>query len=273
LAANQSGYDPERGFVAGEKRAVTPVPPSSEEGESEEDYGSDHLTRIGRWVTLAEHLRDVGAAADQLARALNLPDALGFTLGSAARWHDVGKAHEAFQRGIAADSNYSNGPWAKSGESRRPDYHMVDAHGNKQRRPYFRHELVSALAWLEHGGSDRGPVERDLIAYLIASHHGRVRLGLRALPVEPEPPGDPDRFFARGVWAGDLLPAVNAGEVAIPETVLRLDLMKLGEGAQGPSWTERTRRLLERHGPFALAWCEALVRIADWRASAMERAR
>jgi hypothetical protein len=41
-------------------------------------------------------------------------------------------------------------------------------------------------------------------------------------------------------------------------------------GPLGPSWTARTQGLLKRHGPFQLAWWEALVRLADWRASRKE---
>jgi CRISPR-associated endonuclease/helicase Cas3 len=47
--------------------------------------------------------------------------------------------------------------------------------------------------------------------------------------------------------------------------------MELGEGEQGPSWTERSLKLLDEHGPFCLAWLETLVRLADWRASAAEQ--
>ena len=46
----------------------------------------------------------------------------------------------------------------------------------------------------------------------------------------------------------------------------------IGEGEQGPSWTERTLKLLDQYGPFQLAWLETLVRLADWRASAAEQA-
>ncbi|MGB9104376.1 MAG: hypothetical protein WCC59_06450 [Terriglobales bacterium] len=57
----------------------------------------------------------------------------------------------------------------------------------------------------------------------------------------------------------------------VPEVELKLDLMQLGDGPQGASWTTRTQRLLKVLGPFQLAWCEALVRIADWRASRTEQ--
>ena len=43
--------------------------------------------------------------------------------------------------------------------------------------------------------------------------------------------------------------------------------MELGwDGGTRESWTERTRDLLARFGPFRLAWREALVCIADLRA-------
>src|SRR5690606_37712785 len=120
--------------------------------------------------------------------------------------------------------------------------------------------------------------DRDLVAYLIAAHHGKVRMGLRALPQEKTPP-DGQRY-ARGVWEGDVLPAVvlpadesGVGIGVAPETPLSLRIMELGRSPDGPSWTERTRRLLDTHGPFRLAWLESLLRIADWRGSASAQPR
>jgi CRISPR-associated endonuclease/helicase Cas3 len=135
------------------------------------------------------------------------------------------------------------------------------------KRAYFRHELASALAWLALHSND---ADADLIAYLIAAHHGKVRMSLRALPQEVNAPDG--RLLARGVWDGDRLPMVQfADGEAVPAVELKLDLMQLGDGPQGPSWTTRTQRLLKALGPFQLAWCEALVRIADWRASREEQ--
>lgn len=270
LAAAEGGYDPERGFVPGAPESVAPV--TIEAAEGSEGYGSDGLSYIGRRVTLSEHLVDVTAAMAELARALEVPDADGRMLETAAGWHDVGKAHEAFQRGIGFEPDDPEGPWAKSADSGRPRYRTLDENGKVQPRPGFRHELASALAWIDNGDTDLDAAARNLVAYLIAAHHGRVRMGLRALPAEQEPPGA-EVLYARGVWAGDTLPALELDGVSLPPMTLRLDLMRLGNGSQGPSWSERSHRLLDERGPFRLAWLEALLRIADWRASAQEAER
>lgn len=271
LAANQGGYRSTEGFVAGDKMPVEPIGAEIRDAGMAEVFSSDHPTAIGRWVRLPDHLAHVARAAEELGLALDIGEPERKAVTTAARWHDVGKAHEAFVRGIGATPDDPEGPWAKSDGNGRPDYHVLDGNGERVGRPFFRHELASMLAWLEHGGESLPDEQRDLVAYLIAAHHGRVRLGLRALPSEHEPP-EPERLFARGVWAGDRLPPLVFDGVRLPEATLRLDLMQLGDGPQGPSWTARTRRLLEMHGPFRLAWLEALVRIADWRASAREQA-
>ncbi|MYH07338.1 MAG: hypothetical protein F4146_02010, partial [Rhodothermaceae bacterium] len=56
-----------------------------------------------------------------------------------------------------------------------------------------------------------------------------------------------------------------------PGGSLTLSVMELGHNELSKeSWTERTRDLLQRFGPFRLAYLEALLRIADWRASSKE---
>ncbi len=261
LAASQGGYDPALGFVARSKPAVDVLPTA--EG-AQDQYSDDQPTQIGRWVTLEEHLGDVAAEARKLAQELLLQDDDVEVLRIAGCWHDVGKAHEAFQNALG------EGPrggvfWAKSAGRGRLRYSVTDADGREQARPCFRHELASMLAWLEHGADTP---RKDLIAYLLVAHHGRVRMGLRALPTERLPPDS--RLHARGIWEGDLLPSLTFGDQVLPETRLVLDLMRLGEGPQGRSWNDRARNLLLELGPFRLSWLESLVRVADWRASQHE---
>jgi len=268
LRARDGGYDPELGFHAAGKKPVTVVDPDPGSGLSDV-YNSDKLTSIGRFVSLTEHLNDVAAAAEQLINELALSEAEAQAMVTAARWHDVGKAHAAFQNMVLEDAHDAelrrNELWAKSASNRkRPNYFVV-SNGEKIPRRHFRHELASMLAWLEHGEINE---KHDLIAYLIAAHHGRVRTGLRALPDERRAPND--LRYARGIWEADPLPEVRLNGKSVPPTELRLNIMELGLGEQGPSWTERTQRLLRELGPFRLAWLEALVRIADWRASRQE---
>jgi CRISPR-associated endonuclease/helicase Cas3 len=268
LDSAAGAYDLDLGFTADARGAVPDIGPKNL--AAPEAHGDDRSSWTRVWVPLTEHLEHVAHQAAELGRALDLPAEDANVLATAARWHDAGKAHAVFQhdlvRKLAADDPRREGLWAKSG--RAPDgVQAEDARtpAEKNRRRYFRHELASALAWLAQRGSHP---EADLIAYLIAAHHGKVRTGLRSLPAEPAP--EDGRRHARGVWEGDLLPAVALPGEEVPSTPLRLDLMELGEGPQGPSWSARTQRLLRTLGPFRLAWLEALLRIADWRASAAE---
>jgi CRISPR-associated endonuclease/helicase Cas3 len=91
-------------------------------------------------------------------------------------------------------------------------------------------------------------------------------MSIRALPDE-KPPNDNQCRYARGIHEGDRLPAIDVSSITIPETPLSLEIMEIGQTDSGESWSSRTQTLLERHGPFVLAWLETLVRIADWRAS------
>jgi len=262
LRCSDGGYSVDLGFMAKHKDRNSPVTDIHSAADSGEAYDDDRWSEIGRFVPLSVHLADVALAADELCRALE-ETRHSAPVVKAARWHDVGKAHPAFQAMLlvnGATTAADDQLWAKS-----------DGTGSRLRlscmRKHFRHELASLLAWLEYG--DEEDEVHDLIAYLIAAHHGKVRMSLRALP--DEPPATDGQRFARGVWEGDALPAFDFDGEHLPETRLRLDVMELGDGAMGPSWTARTQGLLMVHGPFLLAWLEMLVRVADWRASAAER--
>lgn len=261
IDASSGGYDPQRGFDPALTATVAPVVTNASP-ETGLDDDPDAFTSTMR-ISLARHSAHVRDQAAALCGVfdVNLPERA--ILVEAALWHDLGKAHEAFVAltagAVAAGtaSPLAKWPTALNAKIRPPEA-----------RRYFRHELASALAYLDHRDWSE---DASLGAYLIAAHHGKVRMRLRALPGEPAP-SEPGRLFARGVHDGDVLPETRLDDIAVAETRLNLDLMQLGDGPCGPSWSARSQRLLAEIGPFRLAWLEALLRIADWRASEAEEA-
>ncbi len=246
------GYDDKLGFTADPKDLPSVLVAS---GPSPDHDESDVLTQwANRYVTLAEHANDAAQEMRTLGARLGGADPWPL-LERAARAHDLGKAHPVFQAMLTArlpddDARRNAGPWAKS----------AGGGGGRSQRKHFRHELASALARMAQGAE-------DLEVYIIAAHHGKLRLALRSRPGEKEPPLAATRF-ALGVWDGDVLPETSLGaEVVSPELVLNLEVMELGDGPSGPSWSARMSTLRDDWGPFRLAYWESLVRVADWRAT------
>lgn len=276
---------------------------------TDDSQDGDALSHAG-WKTIACHGGEVAAEARRLAAALQLPDPIGALLELAGRWHDAGKAHPAFQERINrhAPGHPGRGDLAKAPSSAwQRAYRCADGE-----RPGFRHELASALALfavLRHyepqhaallgayaewfASLDRAlpsaatdapsPVARavlglapsdfDLLAYLVAAHHGKVRVSLQAAPADQDfrpPAGDRRGLPIRGVREGDVLPALLLDPAQPPLPPLALTLAPAAIGLSpvtGPSWRDRTQRLQARYGPAALAFLEALVMVADRRAS------
>jgi CRISPR-associated endonuclease/helicase Cas3 len=232
-----------------------PALPVAPAGMAPESYDENRDSFTGNWKTLDDHTDEVIRSVQALAAALDLPERDRLALVRAARWHDVGKAHPEFQRMLrhgAAETPSSAVAYAQANNSPR-----------SCRRLFFRHELASALAWL--AAAPAAEPDRDLIAYLIAAHHGRVSMSLRGLPDEPSPLDDPDRLCSRGVWDGETLPKISLAE--LPSEPLRLDLslMRLGGGPTGRSWVSRMIALRNRSGVFELAVLGLLLRVADLR--------
>lgn len=253
VPSDQGGYDTETGWNPSIKK-VGPIKLDDVVTNDQDDYSRDRLSDKRSWEKIKEHTEKV---VQQLIGMMNILkiELNSETKGSlieAARWHDRGKAHHIFIEAIIRDENHQGDDWAKAPEIKR------------YQRKGFRHELAGALAMLQ--------AERtDLACYLAAAHHGKVRLSIRSLPTETRP-ADPGVRFARGIWDGEKLPSTDlGGGVIAPDVELSLEPMELGLSPDGKSsWVERMLNLRDdpNLGPLKLAFLEALLRVADMRASA-----
>lgn len=242
LRCSAGGYTNDGGWEPESVADVQPVG-TGEAADAMEGGDDDRLTFPRYRQSLTAHTDRVCAVLGGMLAELGTTAIAeyGESLAWSARHHDWGKAHAVFQRTLGND----DGSVLLAKQIKR---------GHHERR-HFRHELASALAALQVGGS-------DLQAYLIASHHGRARLHIRQAPGE--------RGFTLGIKEGESLPPADlGGGIAYPETVMSLGLTEMGLGHGGlPSWSDRMLGLLEELGPFRLGYLEAVLRAADWRASA-----
>ncbi|MFI1585506.1 CRISPR-associated endonuclease Cas3'' [Embleya sp. NPDC020630] len=205
------------------------------------------------WVSLDRHLLETEEEARAVTAALpGLTGEQREAVARAARFHDLGKCHDVFQAMLRGGGG-GEPPEHLLAKSKAPWSTGVST------RAYFRHELVSALILLngEHWHSPR--VDPELVTYLVAAHHGRVRVSVR-------PEADEDARTLLGVRDGDRTPpvAVSTGD-HFPGQSLDTEAFR-----PGGSWTPRALALRDRDdlGPFRLAYLESLVRVADWRSSA-----
>lgn len=279
VSATAGGYDILRGWDASVTQpvpvAAVPVEGAANEVDvapTDESANDDPASFANAWVGLAEHLDDAAGAARALmevAHMTSLNEVQVASVVASAAVHDIGKAHDVFQDTLFR----SAGDRQAAAERWRPLAKSASTRQFRHRQPYFRHELVSALMLAEHvdlPGTlclEAADADADLVRYLVAAHHGRVRLGIRSLQGETAPPEHGSAAIALGVVEGDVVAAFDLGPIHVESTTLRLDAMRIG-GKE--SWTAMALGLRDREdlGPFRLATLEALVRLADWRASA-----
>ncbi len=111
--------------------------------------------------------------------------------------------------------------------------------------------------------------EIDLVAWLVVTHHGKIRVSWTSSPLDQKS----GHGGISGICDGDEIPplelaAADGARVELPSLRVSLALAEMGfDSRYGISWADRVTRLLDRHGPTNLAWLEALLRAADWRAS------
>lgn len=255
LDAEAGGYDDKRGWDAKSKALVTVVSHGMGENEA---YDDDPLTWRRYEQTLAAHSLEARQAAERILADVRLSELEEFRaeLLHATQHHDWGKSHRIFQatlHGVSKETDLDGltlDPLLAKSKS-----------GQRHRRKRFRHELASALALLQTGAS-------DLMVYLAACHHGKVRLSIRALPDETKPDQESAKF-ARGIWDGDELPQADLGDgVRTEKLTLDLEPMLLGRSEKGQSsWLEQMLALRDQLGVFRLAYLECLIRAADVQAS------
>ncbi|MCL2724401.1 MAG: type I-U CRISPR-associated helicase/endonuclease Cas3 [Polyangiaceae bacterium] len=183
-------------------------------------------------VTLSDHLEHVSRLAERYAKSVGLEDALVAALKLAGQIHDLGKADPRFQRRLGASGDTL---MAKS-----ETYDKTVPRGE-------RHEVYSVAVmdqypdFLQHVGE-----HRDLLRYLVGTHHGHGR----AL----QPYVDDMGIAFHVPYQGETLNYHG-----------RPALHGLAAG-----WDDLFVRLNREYGPWMLAYLETILRLADHRSSAQE---
>lgn len=208
------------------------------------------------WMELGAHISKAVTEGRGLVSALgtSITDALiGAAVVDALRWHDVGKALERQSGGTMAQPFQEMLRSAGKPENGHPRDGILYAKSNRSggKPSGFRHEVASTLAYLASTEPE------DLVAYLILSHHGKVRM----LPLSWGEAG----VDACGVRPGDQVPASAVPGENPKAVVLAPSAFRSSREHHG--WQGRVQQLLRDYGPFTLAYLEALMQIADWRAS------
>ncbi len=202
-------------------------------------------------VALSTHSRDVRDLCEQFCRALAFAPQIVADLSLAAWLHDVGKADPRFQRWLAGGGEVRAAMAAEPlAKSALPAGSLRERRNARRRAGYpegYRHEILSLAMVAGSASIIEQAHDPDLVLHLVASHHGWCR------PFAP--PLDHPEALAVELQHGDITLAASTRHL----------LSRLDSGVADRFWA-----LVERYGWWGLAWLEAVMRLADHRASELE---
>ncbi|MFQ5473705.1 MAG: CRISPR-associated endonuclease Cas3'', partial [Dehalococcoidia bacterium] len=225
--------------------------------------GSDSVTHEddsaseGVPVTLADHSEHVCDRAGGFARDIGFPEELTHDIQIAATLHDLGKADPRFQvllhDGNILQAQLSGRLLAKSNGMPRSRNARRRTRQRSGLPTGFRHELLS-VRLAENAASLLAKAhDPDLVLHLIAAHHGRCR------PFAPVIPDEAPQDVSVNIDGTHFSYAPRA-DIASGHGLERLD----------SGVAERFWRLVRRYGWWGLAYLEAVLILADHRASEAE---
>jgi CRISPR-associated endonuclease/helicase Cas3 len=248
-------------------RAKVQAEETLEDGVEMTTDGDDSF-HAGRSVSLAAHSADVETCAREYATRCGLGARLAEHVALAAWLHDIGKADPRFQLmlrgGSEIDLFKDETPWAKSAMP--PG--AREAHRLAQQKSGYpwgaRHE-VQSLAMiqghleavkkrLQDADAAKEP-DLDLVLHLVASHHGYCR---------PFAPAVIDESAVDVTLAGHT--SKTFGEIDFALTTSCNGLHRLDSPLADRFWA-----LVAKYGWQELCWLEAILRLADHRASEEEQ--
>jgi len=284
LPARAGGYENNLGWTGND--SDQPVSDLYEPVQRPTD--EDLLSNLEQgWQSIACHTADVQRCWATIYKELApLDDDVRASIDEALLWHDYGKSIRRWQAATRLVAWSAGLEWPRNAvpvgkfsfaespllqQSRGAELRMTVLRLRRTFAPKLRHEVASALAMRAlHTANGREATIFELLAeYLVMSHHGYVRKTLR-----DELPRDPTKFRktaneVRGITEGTPVPGFRLDGKALPRNSgLSISCRQMGRSSDGSeSWTQSVLRLLDRFGPFRLAYFESLIRAADCRAS------